>query len=88
MSRFKNQWAGGAQGSFFRQGLRSEFPWSSTFRSLLYATVGIAIINQMCRGNIWGEVAEGGEVVIPLPLIRKKDRNLSSSGFVGGSDQE
>jgi hypothetical protein len=86
MSRLQNKWAGGAQASFFRQGLRSETPWSSTFRSLAYAVVGIAVINQICRGNVWGDVAEGAEVFVPLPMIKKNERSLSSSGFAGDKD--
>jgi hypothetical protein len=89
MSWFRNKWAGGAQSTFFHHGVQSETPWSSTFRSVAFALVGIATVNQICRGNIWGEVTEESEVYVPLPVQRRSERQISTTGFVGSeSDQD
>lgn len=80
----------GAEHTFFKFGLNSGYTWFTTARMIVYGFVGILAINQITRGNIWGEVSETSEVYIPLlahPEQRFRRHPATDSGFVGDDDE-
>lgn len=60
--------------------------WRSAFTSFAFCLLGIAVINQFCRGNPMGRCEYENEIVMPLQRTRVPPPD--TYGFVDAESEE